>query len=87
MRREYEHYLDSHMQQAMHETNGVLLNSRASARCVPERTVFLSNSRYANAHASPELKDFWSRNPRMTLSDFERQWVNSLEAHYEGIAL
>lgn len=87
MRSEYGDYLEAHIAAAYDATNGVLLNARGRAAGVTEERLFLAGGAYAAAYASPELREFWTTTPRMTVRDFERAWAERLTAPDEGEGL
>lgn len=76
MRSAYGDYLEAHIAAAEAATNGAMLNKRARAAGVTSGRLFYSGPAFARAYASEELLDFWRTNPRMTLAQFERQWLD-----------
>ena len=78
MRSEYGDYLEAHIAAAYRATNGVLINARGRAAGVSEERLFLAGGSFAAAYASPELREFWAAQPRMTVTEFERAWAERL---------
>jgi len=76
MRKEYENFREGAYRRAETDCNGALLNARGKARGVDAYSLFMGTETRALAYASEELVEHWSRYPRMTLADFERQWFN-----------
>ena len=76
MRRDFEDYLESEYQRAEEFTNGVLLCPGSRSQ-VDAYSLFIGPEKNAFKHCSEELKDYWAQHPRMSLSDFEEQWLST----------
>lgn len=71
MRRDYQDYLEAQMRMAQEELGLYLLRRGSEAST---ESVFTGSVAHAEAHASPELLDWWADHGRMTVEEFERQW-------------
>lgn len=76
-RAEYELTLDAAYERAAEACNDRLLNARGKAAHIDPRSLFLGPSIRAYAYASEELRDHWTRHPRVTFDTFEQQWMES----------
>jgi len=75
MREDFELVLENAYERAETECNGQLLNERGRRVGVDPYSLFYGPEVRALAYASPELVEHWATHPRMTVSDFERQWL------------
>ncbi|GAB3176037.1 hypothetical protein GCM10027059_50280 [Myceligenerans halotolerans] len=75
MRAEYESYLEAHIEAAAEACRDALLNARGRAAGITVWDLFVRGPRFSEAYASEELLDFWRHTPRLTVADFERQWL------------
>ena len=73
VRADYQVVLEAQYERAQIECNGVLLNERGHARGVSSFSLFSGPRRRAEAYASEELLEFWTRYRRMTFAEFEQQ--------------
>jgi hypothetical protein len=74
-RAEYEQYLDGVYLAAEEATRGALLNARGRRARIDPRSLMMGTEARALAYASPELVEYWQDWPRLTYTEFERQWV------------
>ncbi len=73
-RAEYQDLIEAAYVAAETETSGKLLNDRGRAAGIDPFSLFKGPAIRAYAYASPELVEHWSRWPRVTFADYERQW-------------
>ena len=83
MKEQYDLYHEAAYEQAETACNGVLLNERGKKAGVDAYSLFKGPWARARAYASEELIEHWSRHPRLTVAEFERQWRDYVE---EGAA-
>lgn len=76
---EYETYREGAYERAETECNGVLLNQRGKKAGIDPYSLFMGNEARAHAYASEELIEHWSRHPRLTFAEFERQHLEHVE--------
>ncbi|MFC8797298.1 hypothetical protein ACFT2C_06170 [Promicromonospora sp. NPDC057138] len=84
MRAEYELYLESHIEAAADACRDALLSARGRGAGITVRELFVSGPQFANAYASEELLTFWQHTPRLTVADFEEQWLTRDSASDPG---
>lgn len=77
MRSDYQDVLEAQYAAAEHTCNGYLVNARGRAAGVTGMTVFTGPPNVVAAYASDELVEHLSVHPRLTLADFERQWLEA----------
>lgn len=75
-RREYDVYLDSAYLAAEEATRGAMVNARGRRAGIDPRSLMMGTEARALAYASPELVEYWEDWPRLTYTEFERQWVD-----------
>lgn len=73
IRTEYEVYVHSRYLAAEDECRGVMVNAEGRARGIDPLTLFSGNATRASRWASPELKNYWRKNGRMTLARFRHE--------------
>lgn len=73
LRGEYQNVLESQYARAVENTNGRLLNQRGMKKQVDAFALFSGNATHAYAYASEELVEHWTRYPRLTYAEYERQ--------------
>lgn len=78
-RAEYEEVLYAQYERAADATNDRLVNAAGRARGIDPLSLFMGPARRAYCWASEELIEHWSRHPRVTFADFERQWARARE--------
>lgn len=86
MRAEYQDVLDAQYAAAEHTCNGNLVNARGRAAGVTGMDVFTGPPNVVTAYASDELAEHLRNHPRLTLAEFERQWLDSEPAWDEAVA-
>lgn len=75
LRAEYQDVLEAAYERAETGTNGALLNPRGKARGVEPFSLFTGPESRAHAYASDELLEHWTRYPRLTFAEYERQAI------------
>jgi hypothetical protein len=60
---------------ALEDCGGVLINRLGQANGIDGYTLFTGPWLRAQKYASEELLEFWNQNGRMTMTQFEEQWV------------
>lgn len=78
MRDEFELVRHAQYERAVAELRGELLSPRGRAEHVDPYSLFMGPASRAQAYASEELTEWWSRggmNRRWTLEAFEEQWM------------
>jgi hypothetical protein len=79
MKQDYISFVDCQYLAAVEATAGVLVNKDGRAKHIDGYTLFSGPLSRAQKYASEELLEFWEKNPRRTLSQFEEQWVAGME--------
>lgn len=79
-RAEYDATLYARYEAAEEATNGAMLNARGRQKGIDPFSLFMGNENRALAYASEELVEHWQSHPRITFSQFERQWQAQREA-------
>lgn len=77
IREAFEEYRASAYLLAEEVCRGALLNDRAYRRGVDSYALFMGTARYAYAHASEELIEYWRSVSRPMLETFSAQVVDS----------
>ena len=85
MRQGYETYLRYAYETALEGTGGVLVNKEGRAKHVDGLSLFTGPRKLAEKYASEELLDYWKRFPRLSLEDYERNWVMGNAGYYEAV--
>lgn len=75
MRFDYEQYLEHAYNAALNGTGGVFVNKRGRALHIDGRDLFTGPASRAYRYASEELIEWWRVTPRLTLEQYETQWV------------
>jgi hypothetical protein len=75
MKAEWDRYVEVLYNMALEDCNGVLVNSLGRSRGIDGYTLFTGTLTRAKKFASEELLEFWEQNGRMTMTEFETQWV------------
>ncbi len=73
VRADYALLIEAQHAAASDACNGCLLNERGRRAGVSSFSLFMGPWARAAAYASEELREWWTRNPRMTFEQFERQ--------------
>jgi hypothetical protein len=76
MRQDYERYISTSYDAALELCSGVLINKEGRAAGIDGYDLFTGPLQRAQRYASEELINYWSKYPRLTLTDFEQQWVS-----------
>ena len=76
MREEYETVNLNAYINAETDCNGVLLNRRGKLARIDPASLFKGTHARAYAYASSELVEHWSKHPRITVADYERQTID-----------
>jgi hypothetical protein len=80
MHSEYGRYVEAAYNKALEATGGVLVNAEGKAKHIDGYDLFTGPAIRAYRYASEELTEFWAHSPRLSMNDFETQWVEgSLE--------
>lgn len=74
MRDEFELYRESAYARAHEACRGELLNRTGKAAGVDAYSLFIGPEARAMRYASEELREHWTRHPRVTVADFEAAW-------------
>jgi hypothetical protein len=75
MRLQYERYLEYAYETALNGTGGVLVNKAGRALHIDGLELFTGPAHRARKYASEELIEHWKHTPRLSLAEFERQWL------------
>lgn len=81
MKQDYISFVDYQYLAAVEATSGVLVNHEGIAKHIDGYTLFSGPLSRAQKYASEELLEFWEKNPRRTLNQFEEQWVTGMEQY------
>lgn len=84
MKQDYLNHVDYQYLDAVDSTAGVLVNSEGRAKGIDGFTLFSGPRSRAEKYASEELLEFWEQNPRLTMSEYEDQWVTGRE-YFSGL--
>ena len=76
MNADFISYRDDAYWKALDATNGVLVNAAGQRLHIDGYTLFVSARKYAEKYASEELLAWWLANPRLTLKEYEAQWIS-----------
>jgi hypothetical protein len=75
MKSEWLDHLDYAYLAAEEGTGGVLVNKEGRALHMDGWDLFTGNARRAELYASEELLEWWSTHPRLSMDQFEKQWI------------
>lgn len=75
MRSDYERYVDDAYNKALEACSGVLVNAEGRFAHIDGYSLFTGPVIRAHRFASWELAEHWQRVPRLSLAEFEKQWV------------
>ena len=78
MRSDYERYVDAAYDKALEACAGVLVNAEGRLAHIDGYSLFTGSTVRAYRFASWELKEHWEKYPRMTLNDYEKQWMEGI---------
>lgn len=73
---DFFNYVDDAYNKALEATNGVLVNSLGRSKKIDGYILFRSTKAFAQKYASEELIEWWQAYPRLTMNEFERQWLS-----------
>lgn len=76
MQADFTSYRDDAYWQALEGCRGVLVNAAGQRLHIDGYTLFVSARKYAEKYASEELLEWWRTHPRLTVKEFEAQWVS-----------
>lgn len=77
MRSDFEAELDRRFTAADNACNGYLLNKEGKAAGIDARSLFTGPVDRAYKYASRELIDHWTAHGRITMTHFEKEWVDT----------
>lgn len=69
-------YVDDAYSKALEATAGVMVNAEGRAKHIDSYILYRSNRAYARKYASEELLEHWESHPRLTMAEYELQWVS-----------
>lgn len=75
MRADYEDELERRIHAADEACHGYLVNEAGRTAGVSGESLFRGPEARAWRYASRELADHWAECPRLTLADYEQQWL------------
>jgi len=75
MNHEYLRHVDYQYLAAAEATAGVLVNQEGRVDHIDGFSLFRGTERRAMRYASEELLEFWKQHPRLTLAEYEDQWI------------
>lgn len=75
MNHEYLRHVDYQYLAAVEATAGVLVNQEGRSEAIDGFSLFRGTERRAMRYASEELLEFWEQHPRLTLAEYEDQWI------------
>lgn len=81
MRDDYERYIEQAYNRALHGTGGVLVNKAGRALHIDGLDLFTGPSARAFKYASEELIEHWKKHPRVSLAEYEVQWLQGHERY------
>lgn len=74
-RAEFGILMEAAYAQAEEDCRGALINARGRRAGVDAFSLFMGAWSRAKAYASPELIEWWATHPRITWTEFERQYT------------
>lgn len=85
MRYDFEKYIEAEYNRALTVTGGVLVNKTGRALHIDGLDLFTGPAVRAHKYASEELIDYWKHHPRLSLAQYETQWLQGHERYaYAG---
>ena len=69
-------YVDDAYAKALEATAGVMVNAEGRAKHIDSYILYRSNRVYARKYASEELLEHWASFPRLTMAEYEVQWLS-----------
>lgn len=76
MRSDFLGHVDAEYDKALEACSGVLVNKAGRAEHVDGYSLFTGSERKAKRFASEELLEYWETHPRLSLEDYELQWLS-----------
>lgn len=76
MRYDFERYIDAAYDRALEACAGVLVNKEGRAAHIDGYSLFTGPKIRAYRFASEELKEHWQYYPRLSMTEFEQQWLS-----------
>ena len=77
MSMDFMNYVDDAYNKALEATAGVLVNAEGRAKHIDGYILFRSNRAFSRKYASEELLEHWEQYPRLTMVEYELQWMSS----------
>lgn len=81
MRDDFEKHIEQAYNRALEGTGGVLVNKLGRALHIDGLELFTGPENRAMKYASEELKEHWKKHPRVTLAQYEHQWLQGNERY------
>lgn len=69
-------YVDDAYSKALEATAGVLVNAEGRAQHIDGYILFRGQRSFAMKYASEELLEHWKQHPRLTMAEYELQWMS-----------
>jgi hypothetical protein len=69
-------YVDDAYNKALEATAGVLVNAAGREQHIDGYILFRGQQSFAMKYASEELLEYWEQNPRLTMAEYELQWMS-----------
>lgn len=79
MHDEWVRHIEAEYNRALNQCSGVLVNAEGKANHIDGYSLFSGPATRAHRYASWELERYWEHRPRLTLIQFEEQWVQGVE--------
>ena len=84
MRSDYLGHVDAEYDKALEACCGVLVNKAGKEQHVDGYTLFTGSVNRAYKFASEELVEYWGKNDRLSLEDYELLWMSG-QIEYQGV--
>lgn len=81
MRDDYAGHVERAYNEALEATGGVLVNKLGRALHIDGYDLFTGPEARARKYASEELIEHWKHQPRLTLAQYEIQWLQGNERY------
>ena len=79
MHDEWLRYIEAEYARALEWCSGVLVNAEGRASHIDGHSLFSGPASRARRYASWELERYWESRPRLSLHDYEAQWIQGVE--------
>jgi hypothetical protein len=76
-------YVDEAYGKALEATAGVLVNAAGREQHIDGYILFRGQRSFAMKYASEELLEYWEAHPRLTMAEYELQWMSGNLAYAE----